>query len=129
MNHSVPPTQPPSCAAIKLALVLCAAFVPKSAEAETAITGAPNRRPGTLVLREHFGLSHPWQLVEFGLDQEVHPKAGVLRSSDGQVTLYQVLSSKKMVLLTDLPAKMSREWDLSSARPAAEGELPNAVVS
>ena len=115
-------------AVVLITLLLCAAFVPHGAGAEPAMTGAPNRRPGTLVLREHFGVSHPLQLVEFKLDQDVQPRTGVLKSSDGQATPYQVLSSKKMVLLTDLPAKMSREWNLSSARPAAEGELPNAVV-
>jgi hypothetical protein len=96
--------------------------------AELVRTATTGRSSGTLILRERFGVSHPRQLVEFALDQDIHPKAGMLKHADGQGTPYQVLSTKRIVLMTDLPADSAREWDLASARPAAEGEIHHAVV-
>lgn len=89
--------------------------------------GARAKQPGVLTLRELFGFGHPIQTVEFDVDAPPALKSGFIRCSTGEQTPFQVLSGKRLALLTDLPANATKTWKISDAKGAgAEPEEPPA---
>lgn len=69
----------------------------------------------TLEVNEHFGVSHPWQIIDFdvainGAADKVH-----VVNDKGAPAVFQFLKNgKKVAVLTDLPAGETRRWHLRS---------------
>ena len=63
----------------------------------------------TLQVEEHFGVSHPMQVIDFDLKQKVDPAQVHVVNESGQAIPVQILDSgKKVAIQTDLPANSSR---------------------
>jgi hypothetical protein len=79
----------------------------------------------SFTLTEHFGVSHPDQIVEFTVTVPVNPNNCFMLGPNGQEVPYQLLSSGNIAVRTDLPANATRTWQLMSGR--APQPIPNAV--
>jgi hypothetical protein len=92
----------------------------------TLAATAPTRAQ-TLVqsftLTEHFGVSHPDQIVEFALGTSIDPNNSFVVGPGGQEVPYQLLSSGRIAIRTDLPANTTRTWQLMS------GRAPQAIAN
>lgn len=72
----------------------------------------------TLQIEEHFGVSHPMQVIDFDLKTKVDPAQVHVVNESGQAIPFQILEGgKKVALQTDLPANRSRRWRLLSGPP------------
>jgi len=94
----------------------------------TLVSGALAERPGRLALREHFGVSHPMQIVVFGCGEVILPKSGFLKCSTGDWTPFQLLSGGRVAVMTDLPAHAEKTWALADAKADGPGgEHPDVI--
>lgn len=67
----------------------------------------------TFELHEHFGVSHPPQIVDFDVSITAEPGKLHVVTDDGNPTVFQFLDGgKKVAVLTDLPAGKTRRWYL-----------------
>jgi len=74
----------------------------------------------TFTLAEHFGISHPDQIIDFDLNQPVDPALSRLLDAQGREVLYQVSSDgKRLVLRTGLLPGEVETWRLVRGKPAA----------
>src|SRR5262245_49727517 len=64
-------------------------------------------------VQEHFGISHPKQIIDFDLEAPAVPSAVHLVDDAGRAVPFQLLAGgKKLAVETDLPAHQSRRWRL-----------------
>jgi hypothetical protein len=82
----------------------------------------------TFEVRDHFGVSHPMQIVDFDLDLSVDPSAVHVLDGDGRPVPFQVIDGgKKLAVETDLPAHRSRSWKLVRG-PSSQVSPSNGVM-
>jgi len=71
----------------------------------------------TLTLKESFGISHPEQVIDFDLTQQLDAEDCYLLGADGNEVPYQFIEDgRKLALRTDLPAGATRNWKLMKGR-------------
>lgn len=79
----------------------------------------------TFTVTEHFGVSHPSQIIDFPLKAPVDAKKSYLVNDAGAEVPYQLIGDgKKLAIQTDLPAGATKTWTLYGGRaPKAAGTL------
>jgi hypothetical protein len=73
----------------------------------------------TFSVQEFFGVSHPDQILEFGLSNSVNPSLSYMIGPGGTEVPYQLVRGNKLALRGDLPANTTRTWQLMSGRAPA----------
>ena len=72
---------------------------------------AQNTKPlATFSIKEHFGVSHPRQIIDFDFTQKIDPKNTYMMGPEGAEVAYQVLGNGNIAVETDLPANTSKSW-------------------
>src|SRR5438105_4495292 len=79
--------------------------------------GTTPRPVRTFSIREHFGVSHPRQIIDFDLEETVDGQHFYMSGPDGAEVPYQVLADHKIAVEAALPAYAARTWTLYSGRP------------
>ena len=93
--------------------ILLAALFCTSVSLFVALSAYGDNPLKTFVLEEHFGVSHPDQIVDFDLDIDVNPENSYLVGPDGEEVPYQILEGgKRLALRTSLPAYTKFTWKL-----------------
>lgn len=82
----------------------------------------------TFTLQERFGVTHPDQIVIFGLSGPINPQSTYLVGPNGQAVPYQLLSGNRIAVETDLPANATRSWGLYAGTPPAPSGLAHSVT-
>jgi hypothetical protein len=73
----------------------------------------------TLAVRDYFGVSHPDQILDFGLSNSVNPSTTYLLDPGGTEVPYQLLRSNRIAIRGNLPANTEKTWQLMSGRAPA----------
>ena len=69
------------------------------------------------VIKEHYGVSHPDQIIDFELNERIEPtKAHMIGPTGRQVVFQPLENDSKVAVRTDLPAGATRTWKLMSGR-------------
>lgn len=75
--------------------------------------------PQTFTIKEHFGVSHPDQIVDFDLTRPVDAANTRVVDAEGAEVPYQLLEGgKRLAVRTNLPAGGEKSWRLEAGRPA-----------
>jgi len=74
----------------------------------------------TVALREHFGVSHPSQIVDFDLTAKVEPTSAFVIGPEGTEVPFQILRGNRIAVQSDLPAGAERTWKLFAGRAPAK---------
>jgi hypothetical protein len=81
---------------------------------------APGAPAATFNITEAYGVTHPQQIVDFDFSSPVDGTNTYMVGPAGTEVPYQVLSSGKVAVQTDMPAGANRTWKLMTGRaPAA----------
>jgi hypothetical protein len=82
------------------------------------VSAAPGNVIQTFEVREHYGVNHPEQVIDFDLKDKATVGEVYVVGSDGEPVLFQLLDGgAKVAVLTDLPAGATRTWKLMSGSP------------
>jgi hypothetical protein len=80
----------------------------------------------TFTIEEHFGVSHPTQIIDFDFDKPIDPKNSYMLDVDGNEVPYQLIDNgKKIAIKTGLPAYTKYSWKLMSGK--APSQFPYMV--
>ena len=90
---------------ILLMLVILGSFSPLHAQQSESLIQ-------TFALKEAFGVSHPHQIIDFDLANNIDLKSAYMLGPDDVKVPYQVLHNGKIAIQTDLPANAERAWKL-----------------
>lgn len=82
------------------------------------------REIATFVIEEHYGVSHPDQIIDFELNGKIDAANTHMIGAAGKAVAFQLLEDgSKLAVRADLPAGATRTWKLMSGRgPGARPE-------
>ncbi len=73
------------------------------------------REIATFVIEEHYGVSHPDQIIDFDLNGKIDPAYTHMLGPAGRAVVFQLLEDgSKLAVRADLPAGAIRTWKLMS---------------
>ena len=108
-----------------LCQALAAAVCALSVGPVSAVAAEPVQ---TFTIREHFGVSHPDQIIDFDLNKKIDPANVYVIGPDGQAATFQLLEQgTKVAVRAVLPTNATRTWKLMGGRPPAVRKEKNLV--